>query len=56
MGQGDWNGDIKSSYVYRRMKQILLPNMVLIDNGFVIFNDMDAQGDEEVGDENYKWK
>ena len=46
----DWNGDIKNSYVYCQGNVNTATEYgFLIDNGFVIFNDTDAQGDEEVG-------
>ncbi len=46
----DWNGDILNSYVFcQDQVNTATEYGCLIDNGFVIFNDTDAGGDEEVG-------
>jgi len=46
----DTNGDILNSYVYcQGQSNTATEYGYLIENGFVIFNDTDAQGDEEVG-------
>ena len=46
----DWNGDILNSYVFcQDQVNTATEYGAMIDNGFIIFNDTDAQGDEEVG-------
>ena len=46
----DQNGDIIKSEIYcHDQVNTATEYGALIDNGYVIFNDTDAQGDEEVG-------
>ena len=46
----DWIGNILNSHVFcQGQVNTATEYGVLIDNGFIIFNDTDAQGDEEVG-------